>query len=53
MEQASKDIPLEGLVWIPEAEVPAEVRKHPIGATLRTIKKIFKKKFKKPNLDKS
>lgn len=31
MEQATIDIPLEGLVWLPEVDVPRAVRKHPKG----------------------
>lgn len=44
MEQATIDIPLEGLAWLWEVEIPQAARRHPIvGATLQSIKKIFKK----------
>lgn len=44
MEQATITIPLEGIVWLSDVEIPQAVRRHPtVGATLRSIKKIFKK----------
>ena len=44
MEQATVEVPLEGLAWTPDREITSEVKKHPtIGATIRIIKKIFVK----------
>lgn len=34
MEQAMIDFPLEGLVWLPETDIPQAVRRNPmVGAT--------------------
>ena len=44
LEQTITTIPLEGIVWLAEAEIPQEVKRHPtIGATIYTTRKIFKK----------
>lgn len=39
MEQATIALPLEGLVWLPDADIPQAVRR---GATLRSTKRILK-----------
>ena len=44
IEQKTTCIPLEGMAWIHEADIPLEVKKHPtLGATLRVMKKLFRK----------
>ena len=44
MEQKITKIPLEGLAWIQEVDIPQEVKKHPtIGATIRVMKRKFRK----------
>lgn len=43
-EQATSEIPLEGLAWLPNTVIPKVVKQHPmVGATLRSFKKTFKK----------
>ena len=46
LEQTITAIPLEGIVWLSEAEIPQGVKRHPtVGATIQVIKKIFKVEF--------
>lgn len=43
MEQATIDPPLEGIVWLPDIDIPQSVKRHPVvGVTLRTAKRVFK-----------
>lgn len=44
MEQAMTTIPLEGIAWLLDEEIPQTVMRHPtVGATHRSIKKMFNK----------
>lgn len=50
MEQATIALPLEGLAWLPDMDIPRSVKRYPmVGTTLRIIKNIFKTISPDPN----